>query len=93
MSAFTGIEGIVAIKDMDIQDERSVQDWKKEIATMNQNRCPYVVNIFGFSSDQSNLTIVMEYMAKGKNQNKERRSSCVLLRENCRRKTLILFSR
>jgi hypothetical protein len=68
---FTGIvKGIcqgnkVVIKDMEIHNQRNVEDWKKEIAMMSRMRSPYVVEVLGFCSAGHILTIVMEYMVKG----------------------------
>eukprot|EP01125_Pyxidicula_operculata_P019299 TRINITY_DN698_c1_g1_i2.p1 TRINITY_DN698_c1_g1~~TRINITY_DN698_c1_g1_i2.p1 ORF type:complete len:874 (-),score=213.49 TRINITY_DN698_c1_g1_i2:666-3287(-) len=60
-----GLPGTVVIKDMEIQHHKSVEDWKKEITVMSQNRSPYVVEVYGYCSHQNILTIVMEYMAAG----------------------------
>eukprot|EP01125_Pyxidicula_operculata_P011085 TRINITY_DN361_c0_g1_i4.p1 TRINITY_DN361_c0_g1~~TRINITY_DN361_c0_g1_i4.p1 ORF type:complete len:229 (-),score=27.66 TRINITY_DN361_c0_g1_i4:362-1048(-) len=50
---------------MEVINYNSVEDWKKEIAVMSQNRCRYTVEIYGYCANQNILTIVMEFMAKG----------------------------
>eukprot|EP01128_Nolandella_sp_AFSM9_P007384 TRINITY_DN4027_c0_g1_i1.p1 TRINITY_DN4027_c0_g1~~TRINITY_DN4027_c0_g1_i1.p1 ORF type:complete len:777 (+),score=148.30 TRINITY_DN4027_c0_g1_i1:242-2332(+) len=60
-----GIQDKVVIKDMEIQNQRSVDEWRKEIAVMNQNRSPYIAEIYGFSNAGNILTIVMEYFPRG----------------------------
>jgi serine/threonine protein kinase len=66
---FTGtVKGIaqkVVIKDMEVHNQRNVEDWKKEIAMMSRMRSPYVVEVLGYCSSGHILTIVMEYMVKG----------------------------
>eukprot|EP01126_Amoeba_proteus_P065331 TRINITY_DN926_c0_g2_i2.p1 TRINITY_DN926_c0_g2~~TRINITY_DN926_c0_g2_i2.p1 ORF type:complete len:611 (-),score=94.52 TRINITY_DN926_c0_g2_i2:554-2386(-) len=60
-----GIDEIVVIKDMEIQNLHSVDEWRKEIAIMAQNKSPYIAEVFGFCSQGNVLTIVMEYMDCG----------------------------
>lgn len=60
-----GIYEKVVIKDIEIREQNSVFEWKREIETMGRVRSPYVVEIIGYSSSQNFLTIVMEYMPKG----------------------------
>jgi hypothetical protein len=55
----------VVIKDMEIQNQKSIDDWKKEVAVMCQNRSPYIAEIYGFTSENNTLTIVMEYFEFG----------------------------
>lgn len=74
-----GIPGTVVIKDLEVRNQQSVEDWKKELMVM---RCafyfcshlfyfsknianPYVAKVFGYCCDQNILTIVMEYMPIG----------------------------
>lgn len=61
-----GIPEIVVIKDMDIRDQKSVEDWKKEIDVMSRNlNNPYCASVYGYSSTGNTLTIIMEYFPKG----------------------------
>lgn len=60
-----GIEEKVVIKDLEIKDQSTIDEWKKEIDMMSKTRCNYVVNVIGYSSHQRILTIIMEYMRKG----------------------------
>uniref|UniRef100_A0A6B2L6E5 Protein kinase domain-containing protein n=1 Tax=Arcella intermedia TaxID=1963864 RepID=A0A6B2L6E5_9EUKA len=60
-----GIPKTVVIKDMDIRDAKSIEDWRKEVSTMAHNRSPYTVEIYGYSSAGNTLVIVMEYMSLG----------------------------
>eukprot|EP01122_Echinamoeba_exundans_P009577 TRINITY_DN3422_c0_g1_i1.p1 TRINITY_DN3422_c0_g1~~TRINITY_DN3422_c0_g1_i1.p1 ORF type:complete len:924 (+),score=140.10 TRINITY_DN3422_c0_g1_i1:50-2821(+) len=67
---FTGrVAGIpidkVVIKDMEVHNQRNIDDWKKEIAMMARMRSPYVVEVLGYCSSGHILTIVMEFMKKG----------------------------
>jgi serine/threonine protein kinase len=67
---FTGhVAGIpidkVVIKDMEVHNQRNIDDWKKEIAMMARMRSPYVVKVLGYCSSGHILTIVMEFMRKG----------------------------
>jgi len=55
----------VVIKDLEIQNQKSIDDWKKEVAVMCQNRSPYIAEIYGFTSENNTLTIVMEYFEFG----------------------------
>lgn len=55
----------VVIKDMEVHNQRNIDDWKKEIAMMARMRSPYVVQVLGYCSSGHILTIVMEYMRKG----------------------------
>lgn len=50
---------------MEIQSQRSVDDWRKELAVMSQNRSPYVAEVYGYSTNQNILTIVMEFFPHG----------------------------
>lgn len=61
----TGVPQKVVIKDMEIKDKNTIEEWKKEIDMMNKTRCLYVVDVIGYSSSHHILTIVMEYMKKG----------------------------
>uniref|UniRef100_A0A6B2L2I9 Protein kinase domain-containing protein n=1 Tax=Arcella intermedia TaxID=1963864 RepID=A0A6B2L2I9_9EUKA len=60
-----GIAKKVVIKDMDIRDQRTVEEWKKELTVMSENQCSYICEVYGFSSSSNVLTIVMEYMPLG----------------------------
>eukprot|EP01130_Rhizamoeba_saxonica_P018656 TRINITY_DN9407_c0_g1_i2.p1 TRINITY_DN9407_c0_g1~~TRINITY_DN9407_c0_g1_i2.p1 ORF type:complete len:441 (-),score=67.46 TRINITY_DN9407_c0_g1_i2:50-1372(-) len=60
-----GFQEVIVIKDMEIQNQRSIDDWTKEIQTMSQNRSNYVVEVYGYSTSGNILTIVMEYMKNG----------------------------
>lgn len=55
----------VVIKDIKNKDKYSIRDWKKEIDMMCRLRSPYVVDIIGYSSSDTTLTIIMEYFQKG----------------------------
>lgn len=61
----TGIKDKIVIKDMEIRDHNTINEWRKEIDMMNKTRCPYVVDVIGYSSMKNILTIIMEYMPKG----------------------------
>jgi len=60
-----GTSETVVIKDLEIQNEKSVEDWKKEVAVMCQNRSAYIAEIYGYASENNTLTIVMEYFEFG----------------------------
>lgn len=60
-----GIKEKVVIKDMEMVSVQSVEEWKKEIELMCFTKCPYTVDIIGYSTNSKLLTIVMEYMQKG----------------------------
>jgi len=61
-----GFAETVVIKDMDIRDQKSVEDWKKEIHVMSQNLSnPYCAQVYGYSSTGNTLTIIMEFFPKG----------------------------
>jgi len=60
-----GVEGIVVVKDMEIQNQNSIEEWRKEIAIMAQNKSPYIAEVFGYCSQGNILTIVMEFMDLG----------------------------
>ncbi|XP_049851299.1 probable serine/threonine-protein kinase DDB_G0278665 isoform X1 [Schistocerca gregaria] len=60
-----GIKDKVIIKDMQITNYVNIENWKREVSIMNSVRCPYVVEILGYSSSRNILTIIMEYMKKG----------------------------
>lgn len=55
----------VVIKDMTVQGEKSVEEWKKELITMSMNACPYICQVYGYTHERKTLTIVMEYMQNG----------------------------
>lgn len=55
----------VVIKDMSVQGEKSVEEWKKELITMSVNACPYICQVFGYTHERKTLTIVMEFMQNG----------------------------
>jgi NIMA (never in mitosis gene a)-related kinase len=56
---------VVVIKDLEIQNLESNEDWKKEVTVMCQNRSPYIADIFGYASKGNTLTIVMEFFEFG----------------------------
>lgn len=60
-----GIDEFVVIKDLEVRDQRSIDDWTKEVTVMEQTRSPYIAEIFGYSSQLNILTIVMEYFPRG----------------------------
>jgi len=60
-----GIQDTVVIKDIHIRDETSIDEWAREIKTMRITECPYVMQIFGFSTYENVLTIIMEYAKNG----------------------------
>jgi serine/threonine protein kinase len=60
-----GYDKTVVIKDMEVHNSRNVEDWKREIQIMSQNRCPYVVDVLGYCASGKILTIVMEFMENG----------------------------
>jgi serine/threonine protein kinase len=60
-----GVSQTVVIKDMEIHNARNVEDWKRELQLMSQNRCPYVVDVLGYCANGNILTIIMEYMENG----------------------------
>jgi serine/threonine protein kinase len=54
------------IKEMAIRDEKSMEEWKREISCMVMYRSPFVVEIYGFHWNGVNkLSIIMEYMSRG----------------------------
>eukprot|EP01129_Flabellula_baltica_P000541 TRINITY_DN1052_c1_g1_i2.p1 TRINITY_DN1052_c1_g1~~TRINITY_DN1052_c1_g1_i2.p1 ORF type:complete len:371 (+),score=74.33 TRINITY_DN1052_c1_g1_i2:48-1115(+) len=55
----------VVIKDLEIQNQNTLPEWKKELKVMAKNRSPYIAEVYGYSMAQNMLTIVMEYMDKG----------------------------
>eukprot|EP01125_Pyxidicula_operculata_P019552 TRINITY_DN709_c5_g1_i2.p1 TRINITY_DN709_c5_g1~~TRINITY_DN709_c5_g1_i2.p1 ORF type:complete len:563 (-),score=165.05 TRINITY_DN709_c5_g1_i2:16-1704(-) len=57
-----GIPGVVVIKDIDIINHQSITDWQRELSTMSNTQNPYIVKLFGYSSTNKILTIVMEYV-------------------------------
>jgi serine/threonine protein kinase len=58
-------ERIVVIKDMFIRDSKSVIDWSRELETMQKSKSQYVAEVYGFTSIDNNLIIVMEYFPNG----------------------------
>eukprot|EP01127_Copromyxa_protea_P018246 TRINITY_DN5698_c0_g2_i1.p1 TRINITY_DN5698_c0_g2~~TRINITY_DN5698_c0_g2_i1.p1 ORF type:complete len:755 (-),score=74.70 TRINITY_DN5698_c0_g2_i1:66-2300(-) len=60
-----GFSETIVIKDLEIQSQKSVDEWRKEISLMSTVKSPFVVDVFGFCSNQKILTIVMEYMVNG----------------------------
>lgn len=71
-----GRDKVVVIKDMDLIDNNSINEWKKELAVMayvlllrlltcSENASDYVGEVYGYASDYKSLTIVMEFMSKG----------------------------
>jgi len=55
----------VVIKDMQIVNYKSIQDWKNEIESMSRVRSRNIVEVFGYTCQGNILTIIMEYMSKG----------------------------
>jgi len=60
-----GIPDYVVIKDMEIQNQKSIEEWQKEIDIMARTKSPYIAEVFGYSSQGTVLTIVMEFMCFG----------------------------
>ena len=58
----TGIAQEVVIKDMEILDQLSVDDWQKEIQIMAKTKSPYIAEVYGYSNSVEQLSIIMEYM-------------------------------
>lgn len=61
----TGIAQEVVIKDMEILDQLSVDDWQKEIQIMAKTKSPYIAEVYGYSNSVEQLSIIMEYMDLG----------------------------
>eukprot|EP01130_Rhizamoeba_saxonica_P014428 TRINITY_DN6304_c0_g1_i1.p1 TRINITY_DN6304_c0_g1~~TRINITY_DN6304_c0_g1_i1.p1 ORF type:complete len:575 (-),score=108.71 TRINITY_DN6304_c0_g1_i1:1138-2724(-) len=55
----------VVIKDMEIRNNKSTEQWKKEIYIMNQNKSPYIVQVHGYCKLRNILTIVVEWVKRG----------------------------
>jgi len=60
-----GIDKPVVIKEMEIRDVKSLEDWKKEISLMVITRSAFIVELFGYNYHSGTLSIIMEYMSKG----------------------------
>eukprot|EP01124_Arcella_intermedia_P023035 TRINITY_DN3569_c0_g1_i2.p1 TRINITY_DN3569_c0_g1~~TRINITY_DN3569_c0_g1_i2.p1 ORF type:complete len:673 (-),score=145.46 TRINITY_DN3569_c0_g1_i2:53-1999(-) len=60
-----GTQDKVVIKDLEIQNDKSLDEWKKEVTVMVKNRSPYIAEIFGYASEGTTLTIVMEFFEYG----------------------------
>jgi len=58
-------EKVVVIKDMFIKDNKTIDEWIRELETMHKAKSAYVAEVFGFTSIESNLIIVMEYFPNG----------------------------
>jgi len=56
----------VVIKDMDIGDKTSIEEWKNELHLMKAGgENPYVVQVYGYCRTKLKMSIVMEYMENG----------------------------
>jgi len=61
-----GLPGTVVIKDLEVTNQQSVEDWKKELMVMSKNiNNPYCAKVFGYTCADTLLTIVMEYFPLG----------------------------
>jgi len=56
---------IVVIKDMFVKDNKSIEEWSRELETMHKSKSPYVAEVYGFTNIDNNLIIVMEYFPNG----------------------------
>eukprot|EP01128_Nolandella_sp_AFSM9_P002513 TRINITY_DN1287_c0_g1_i3.p1 TRINITY_DN1287_c0_g1~~TRINITY_DN1287_c0_g1_i3.p1 ORF type:complete len:382 (-),score=94.56 TRINITY_DN1287_c0_g1_i3:121-1266(-) len=56
---------VIVIKDLEVQDEESVEEWQLEIILMAKNRSPYIAEVFGYAVSERTLSIVMPFFAKG----------------------------
>jgi hypothetical protein len=60
-----GIEQKVVIKDMQILNQKTVEDWRRETLLMGENKSPFIADVYGYSSMGPTLTIVMEFFPFG----------------------------
>jgi len=58
-------EKTIVIKDMFTQNPKSVKEWSTELETMTRSKSKYVAEIFGFTSLENVLIIVMDYFPQG----------------------------
>ncbi len=57
---------VVAIKIIDLEKaEEEIEDIEREISVLAQCECPNVTRYFGSYVEQSQLWIIMEYLAGG----------------------------
>lgn len=59
------VNDLVVIKDMDLVNQSSIEEWKRELTVMSENSSNYICRVYGYSSVPKILTIVMEYMKLG----------------------------
>lgn len=55
----------IVVKDLTIENARSIEEWKREIIVMSTITSPYVVKVYGFCEEESMLSILMEFVPNG----------------------------
>jgi len=59
------MEGLVVIKDMKVENQQMIEDWKREVIITSKISSPFLADIFGYCWELPVVSIVMEYFPKG----------------------------